>query len=95
MEVSQVKACNRANDLVLRVVEARSIIHSTLSWEYGLNDKPSEPKLVFRRLQTEVAKKEEALRISTAEVGTLQALLDTKRQSFTLSPTLERELVQL
>lgn len=51
--------------------------------------------MAFRRLQTEVAKKEEALRISTAEVGTLQALLDTKRQSSTLSPTLERELVQL
>ena len=43
MGVSRVEACNKANDLTLRVVEARSSIHSTLSLEYGPSDKPSEP----------------------------------------------------
>ena len=66
-------------------MEARSFIHSTLSLEYGLAIEPSEPQLAFRRLQAEVAKKE-ALRVATAEVGTLQALLNTKRQSYTSSP---------
>ena len=43
MGVSRVEACNKANDLTLRVVEARSSIHSTLSLEYGPSDEPSEP----------------------------------------------------
>jgi len=39
--------------------------------EYGLAVEPSEPQLAFRRLQDEVAEKEEALRVANAEVGTL------------------------
>ena len=46
----------------------------------------SWPSITFR---------EEALRVATAKVGTLQALLDTDRESSTSSPTLERELVCL
>lgn len=42
-----------------------------------------------------MAKKEEALIVATVEVCTLQAVLDTKRESSTLSPTLEGELVPL
>ena len=95
MGVIRVEECNKANDLTLRVVEARSSIHSSLSLEYGPSDEPSEPQLAFRCLQAEVAKKEEALKVSTAEVGTLLASLDIERQSSTLSPTLERELVRL
>ena len=41
-------------------------------------DEPSEPLLVFRRLQTKLAEREEALRVATAEVGTLRALLETE-----------------
>ena len=52
-------------------MEARSSIHSSLTLEYGPSDEPSEPQLVFHCLQAEVAKKEEALSVSTAEVGTL------------------------
>ena len=51
--------------------------------------------MVFRLLQTKLAKREEALRVSTAEVGTLQALLKTERQGSTSNSTLERELVCL
>jgi len=40
--------------------------------EYGREgDEPSEPQLAFCRLQTELAEREEALRIATVEVGTL------------------------
>ena len=35
------------------------------------------------------------MKAAIAEVGTLQALLNTKRQDCTLSPSMERELVQL
>ena len=42
-------------------------------------DKPSESQLAFRHLQTELAKKEKALRVATAKVGTLWVLLETKR----------------
>ena len=51
--------------------------------------------MAFHRLQVEVAKKEETLRVASVEVGTLQALLDTERKSSTLSSALERELVWL
>ena len=51
--------------------------------------------MAFRCLQAKVAEKEEALRVSTIEVGTLQASLGIERQSSTLSPTLERELIRL
>nr|XP_023913041.1 guanine nucleotide exchange factor SPIKE 1-like [Quercus suber] len=46
-------------------------------------------------LQTELVKREEALRVATIEVDTLQALLKTERQSFTFDPTMERVLVRL
>ena len=35
------------------------------------------------------------MRVATAKVGTLQALLETERQSSTSDPTMERELVYL
>ena len=60
-------------------MEARSSIHSFLRLKYGSSDEPSEPQMAFRCLQAEVAEKEEALRVSTAEVGTLQASLDIER----------------
>ena len=46
-------------------------------------------------IQTELAERDEALRVANAEVGTLQALLETERQSFTSDPMIERELVCL
>ena len=42
-----------------------------------------------------LAEREKALRVTTAEVGTLQALLETERQSSTSDPTMERELICL
>jgi len=51
--------------------------------------------LAFLHLQVEVDEKEEALRVATAKVGTLQALLDTKRKGCTSSLSMERELVRL
>ena len=51
--------------------------------------------MAFLHLQVEVDEKEEALRVATTEVGTLQALLDTKRKGCTSSPSMERELVRL
>ena len=95
MEASHAESSSRADDLSLRLLETRSFIHSTLRLKYGLVDKPREPQSVFRCLQTEVAAKKEELRVATAEVGILQAILDTERQSSTSSPTLERELVWL
>ena len=35
VEASQAEANNRADDLALRLLEARSFVHSTLSLEYG------------------------------------------------------------
>ena len=71
-------------------------IHSALSTEYGRDgDKPSEPQLAFCHLQTELAKREEALRIATTEVGTLQALLETERQGSTFDSMIERKMVRL
>ena len=71
MAVNCAEVSSKADDLALRLLEARSFIHSTLSLEYGLAVEPSEPQLAFRRLQAEVAEKEEALRVATVEVGTL------------------------
>jgi len=79
MEASQAEASSRADDLALRLLEARSFIHSTLSLEYGSADESSEPQLAFRHLQAEVAEKEEALRVATAEVSNLLALLNMER----------------
>ena len=75
MEASRDEASSRAADLALRLMKARSFIHSTLSLEYGSADEPSEPQLAFRHLQVEVAKKKEALRVATAEVGTCKLCL--------------------
>jgi len=58
-------------------------------------DEPSKPQRAFRHLQDELAEREEALRVATTEVGTLQALLETERQSSTSNPTMEKELVHL
>ena len=71
----------------MELVQAKSYIHSTLSIEYKRQgDEPSKPQLAFRRLQIELAEREEALRVATAEVGTLQALLETKRWALLLIP---------
>ena len=86
MKASHAESSSKADDLALRLLKTRSFIHSTLSLEYGLVVEPSEPQLAFRRLQAEVAEKKEALRVANAEVGTLQALLDTKRQGYTSTP---------
>ena len=66
MEASHAEASSRAKDLALRLLEARSFIHATLSFEYGPANEPSEPQLAFCHLQAEVAEKEEALRVATA-----------------------------
>ena len=96
LEAGRAEASSQADDLALELLQARSDIHSTLSMEYGREgDKPSEPQQAFRRLQTELAEREEALRVATIEVRTLQALLETERQSSTSDPTMERELVHL
>ena len=92
VEASRTEASRKVNDLALRLLEARSFIHFTLSLEYGPTD---EPQLAFRCLQAEVAKKEEVLRVATVEVVTLQTLLNTERQGWTSSPSMERELVRL
>ena len=43
MEASCTESGNRANDLTLRLLMARSFIHSTLSLEYKSTNEPSEP----------------------------------------------------
>ena len=75
VEASRAEASNKADDLALQLLEAKSFIHSILSLEYGQADEPSKPQLAFCRLQAKVVEKEEALRVATVEVGTLQALL--------------------
>ena len=60
---------SRVDDLAMRLVQARSYIHSTLSLEYGLVDEPSEPQLAFHRFQAEVVEKEEAMRVATVEIS--------------------------
>ena len=96
LEAGRVETSSRADGLALELVQAKAYIHSTLSMEYRREgDEPSEPQLAFCRLQTELAEREEALRIATVEVGTLQALLETKRQGPTFDSVIERELVCL
>ena len=51
--------------------------------------------MAFRCLQTELVEREEALRVTTAEVGTLQALLETKRQGSISDSIMVRELIHL
>ena len=50
MEANCAKASNKADDLALRLLEARSFIHSTFSLEYGPTDEHSKPQLAFHRL---------------------------------------------
>ena len=50
MEASCAEASSRVDDLALRLLEASSFIHSTLSVEYGSANEPSEPWLAFRHL---------------------------------------------
>ena len=70
MEASRAEASSRANGLALELVQAKAYIHSTLSMEYGQeDDEPSEPQLAFCSLQTELAKREEALGVATVEVA--------------------------
>ena len=96
LEASRAEASSKTNGLALELVQAKAYIYSTLSMEYGREvNEPSEPQLAFRRLQTKLAEKEVTLRVATAEVGTLQALLKTKRQGFTSNSMMERELVHL
>jgi len=40
VEPSHTEASRKVNDLALRLLEARSFIHFTLSLEYGLTDEP-------------------------------------------------------
>ena len=51
--------------------------------------------MAFCRLQTELAKEEEALRVGTVKVVTLWALLEFERYGFTSSSMMKRELVCL
>ena len=95
VDASRAEASSKADHLALRLLKARSFIHSTLSLEYGLVDEPSEPQLAFHCLQAKVAEKEKALRFATIDVGILQALLDIERQGCTSSPSMERELIHL
>ena len=95
LEASHAEVRYRADDLAMRLLQARSCIHSTLSLEYGLADEPSEPQLAFHHLQDKVAEKEVALRVATTEISTLQVQLDIERQGYTSSPNMERELVRL
>ena len=84
---------SRADNLAMRLLQARCYIHYTLCLEYRSANEPSEPQLAFPRLQVKVAEKEEHL--TTAEISTLQVLLGSERQGCTSSPSIERELVCL
>ena len=80
LEAGRAEASSKVDSLALELVQAKAYVHSTLSMEYRREgDKPSESQLAFRHLQTELAKKEKALRVATAKVGTLWVLLETKR----------------
>ena len=50
IEASCAEASRRVDDLAMRLLQARSYIHSTLSLEYELANEPSEPQLAFCRL---------------------------------------------
>jgi len=96
LEASRAKASSRVDGLALELVHARAYIHSSLSMEYGQEgDEPSELQLAVRFPQIKLVEREEALRVATTEVCTLQALLETERQGFTFDSTMERELVCL
>lgn len=48
--IGRAEASSKVDGLRLRLLEARSFIHSTLRLEYGSADEPSEPQLAFCRL---------------------------------------------
>jgi len=94
LEVGRATSSSQAYDLTLELLQARSYIYSTLSVEHGREgDEPRKLQRAFRCLQTELAEREEALRVAIAEVGTLHALLEIERQSSTSDPMMEKELV--
>ena len=93
IEASRARASSRADNLAMRLLQAKCYIHYTLCLEYRSANEPSEPQLAFPHLQVKVAEKEEHL--ATAEISTLQVLLGTERQGCTSSPSMERELVCL
>ena len=96
LEASRAEASSKADGLGLELVQAKAYIHSTLSIEYKREgDEPSELQLAFHRLQAELAEREEALRVATTKVSTLQALLKTERQGYTSNSMMEKELVHL
>ena len=96
LEASRAETSSKANGLAFKLVQAKAYIHSNLSKKYGQKgDKSSELQLAFCYLQTELAEREEALRVATVEVGTLQALLGIERQGPTYDSMMERELVHL
>lgn len=95
VEASHAKESSRVDDLVIRLVPAKSYIHFTLSLKYGPTNEPSEPQFAFRHLLARVAEKEESLRVAIVEISTLQVILDIERQGCTLSPNPKWELVRL
>lgn len=50
VEASRTEASSRADDLALRLLKAKSFIHSTLSLEYRPTNDHNEPQLDFRHL---------------------------------------------
>ena len=72
LEASRVETSSRVDGLALELVQAKAYIYSTLSMEYGREgDVLNELQLAFCRLQTEPVKREEALKVTIAEMGTL------------------------
>ena len=96
LEPSKVATSSRVIDLALMLLQVKSYVHFALEIEYGREGNgPSELQQAFHCLQTKLAKKEEALRVTTTKVGPLQALLEIERQSSTSDPMMERELACL
>lgn len=50
VEASRAEASSKADDLTLRLLKARSFIHSSLSLEYRPADDHNKPQLAFRHL---------------------------------------------
>ena len=50
VKASHAEVSSRADDLAIRLMQATSYIHSTLSLENEPTDKPSEPQLAFHHL---------------------------------------------
>ena len=72
LKAERAETSSRADDLALELVQAKSYIHSTLSMEYRREgEEPSKMQPAFCCFQTELAEREEALKVAIAEVGTL------------------------